>query len=149
MNADTGAPAYASQSAVANLRNGFKANGVILVTTQSGARIFKPASAKGAHKAWDEIMCDSAAVVQVDDRSYALVGLFGDGCARAYSIPGLKEITHVKVNHIIDTKKFSDAVITSTGDIFGWTGPSEIAFLNVRGTGQELYVYHAPHSLSY
>lgn len=144
MKADTGASAYASQSNVANLRNGFKVDGVLLVTTQSVARIFKPASAKGAHKTWNEFLCDSAAVVRFEDQSYALVGLFGDGCARAYSVPGLKEISHVKVNHKIDITRFSEAVITSTGDIFGWTGPSEIAFLNVRGTGQELFVYQLP-----
>ncbi|KAI9870075.1 MAG: hypothetical protein M1830_004715, partial [Pleopsidium flavum] len=138
MHADRGASAYASQSTVANLRNGFKVDGVLLVTTQSGARIFKPASVKGAQKTWDDFLCDSATVVRFEDQSYALVGLFGDGCARAYSIPGLKEIAHVKVNHKIDTKRFSEAIITSTGDIFGWTGPSEIAFLNVWGTGQEL-----------
>ena len=138
MIADTGAPAYASQSAVANLRNGFKVNGVLLVTTQMGARVFKPASAKGAQKTWDEFLCDSATVVRCEGRGYALVGLFGDGCARAYSIPGLKEIAHVKVSHELDIQRFSEAIITSTGDIFGWTGPSEIAVLNVWGTGQDL-----------
>lgn len=140
MNAETGAPAYASQSAVANLRNGFKVNGVLLAVTHSGARVFKPASAKGAQKTWDDFLCDSAAVVRFEDRGYALVGLFGDGCARAYSIPGLKELAHVEVNHKIDIKTFSEAIITPTGDIFGWTGPSEMAVLNVWGTGQELYV---------
>lgn len=146
MNADTGAPAYASQSAVANLRNGFKVNGVILAVTHSGARVFKPASAKGAQKTWDEFFCDSAAVVRFEDRGYALVGLSGDGCVRAYSIPGLKEMAHVKVNHKLDIKRFAEAVITPTGDVFGWTGPSEMAVLNVWGTGQELYVHRLPHS---
>lgn len=138
MNADTGAPAYASQSAVANLRNGYKVNGVILAVTHSGARVFKPASAKGAQKTWDNFLCDSAAMVRSEDRGYALVGLFGDGCARAYSIPGLKEMAHVKVNHKLDIKRFSEAIITPTGDIFGWTGPSEMAVLNVWGAGQDL-----------
>src|SRR5436305_14735000 len=41
-NADTGKPAYASQVAVAGLREGKKVNGVLLVTTETGARIFKP-----------------------------------------------------------------------------------------------------------
>lgn len=145
MNADTGAPAYASQSAVANLRNGFKVNGVIVAVTHSGARVFKPSSAKGAQKTWDEFLCDSAAVVRFEDRGYALVGLFGDGCVRAYSIPGLKEMAHVKVNHKLDIKRFAEAIITPTGDVFGWTGPSEMAVLNVWGTGQELYV----HRLAY
>ena len=141
MNADTGAPAYASQSAVANLRNGFKVNGVLLAVTHSGARIFRPASAKGAHKTWDEFLCDSAAVSRFEDQGYALVGLFGDGCARAYSIPSLKEIAHAPVNNKLDIKRFSEAIITASGDIFGWTGPSEIAVLNVWGTGQDLYFY--------
>ena len=40
----------------------------------------------------------------------------------------------------LDVKRFSEALITATGDVFGWSGPSEIAALNVWGTGQQLYV---------
>lgn len=115
-------------------------NGVVLVVSQSGARIFKPAAAKGAHKTWDDFLCDSANVVKVEDRGYALVGLFGDGRARAYSIPGLKEIASADIGQHLNVKRFSEALITATGDVFGWTGPSEIAVLNVWGTGQRLYV---------
>lgn len=140
LNADTGAFAPASPSVVAKLRSGFKVNGVVLVVSQSGARIFKPAAAKGAHKTWDDFLCDSANVVKVEDRGYALVGLFGDGRARAYSIPGLKEIASADIGQHLNVKRFSEALITATGDVFGWTGPSEIAVLNVWGTGQRLYV---------
>lgn len=66
------------------------------------------------------------------------MGLFGDGCARAYSLPALKEIGQAKISHVLDIKRFGDAVITPTGDILGWTGPSEMAVLNVWGTGQTL-----------
>ncbi|KAI9794669.1 MAG: hypothetical protein M1835_006483 [Candelina submexicana] len=138
LNADTGASASATQSVVAQLRNGYKVNGVLLVVCPTGARIFKPVSAKGAQKAWDDVFCDAAAVVKFPDRGYALVGLFGDGSARAYSIPSLKEIGKVKVNDTLDTKRFSEAIITETGDIIGWSGPSQIAVLNVWGTGQQL-----------
>ncbi len=138
LNADTGAPAYATQTTVANLRTGLKVTGILLVTTASGARIFKPASAKGASKTWDDFLCDSAAVVRCEGRGHVLVGLFGDGCARAFAIPALKEVGNVKVGHLVDVRRLSEAIITATGDIFAWTGPSEMAVLNVWGTGLEL-----------
>ena len=85
---DNGRPACATQSIVAGLRNGLKVTGVILVVTQSGARIFRPVGAKGASKTWHDVFCDSACVVRQDDRGCALLGLFGDGSIRSYSIPG-------------------------------------------------------------
>ncbi|KAJ4365833.1 Lethal(2) giant larvae sro7 [Neocucurbitaria cava] len=135
MYAETGRPAYASQSAVAGLRNGSKIKGVLLAVTASGARLFHPPTNKGAHKTWDQFLCDSAAVVRYEELGYALLGLYGDGCARAYSIPALKEIGSVKVSDVLDIRRFSEAVITSTGDILGWKGPAELALINVFGTG--------------
>ncbi|KAH3941288.1 hypothetical protein HBI56_208810 [Parastagonospora nodorum] len=138
MYAETGRPAYATQSAVANLRTGSKINGVLLAVTASGARLFKPATHKGAHKSFDQFLCDSAAVVRFEEVSYALLGLYGDGCARAYSLPALKEIGSVKVSDYLDIRRFSEAVITSTGDILGWKGPAEMALINVFGRGLQL-----------
>jgi syntaxin-binding protein 5 len=139
INADTGLAAYATQSAVSGLRDGFKTNGVLVTVTQSGARVFKPATSKGANKTWDEFLCYAAAVTHFGHLGTALVGLFGDGRARAYSIPALKEIAAVKVDHILDVRRFSEAVIGGSGSIMGWTGPSEVAVINVWGTGQRLY----------
>jgi hypothetical protein len=138
MHAETGRPAYASQSAVAGLRNGSKINGVLLAVTASGARLFKPATNKGAHKTFDQFLCDTAAVVRYEDLGHALLGLYGDGSARAYSLPALKEIGSVKVSDVLDVRRFSEAVITSTGDIFGWKGPAEMALINVFGHGLQL-----------
>jgi syntaxin-binding protein 5 len=138
MYAETGRPAYASQSAVSGLRNGSKINGVLLAVTASGARIFRPATNKGAQKTFDQFMCDSAAVVRYEDLGYALLGLYGDGCARAFSLPALKEIGAVKVSDVLDIRRFSDAVITSTGDILGWKGPAEMALINIFGHGLKL-----------
>ncbi|CAO2656349.1 Nn.00g051520.m01.CDS01 [Neocucurbitaria sp. VM-36] len=135
MYAETGRPAYASQSAVAGLRNGAKIKGVLLAVTASGARLFHPPTNKGAHKTWDQFLCDSATVVRYEELGYALLGLYGDGCARVYSIPGMKEIGSVKVSDVLDIRRFSEAVITSTGDILGWKGPAEMALINVFGTG--------------
>ena len=135
MHAETGRPAYASQSAVAGLRNGSKIGGVLLTTTASGARLFRPATSKGAHKTFDQFLCDAATVVRYEDKGYALLGLYGDGCARAYSLPALKEIVSINLSELLDVRRFSEAVITSTGDIFGWKGPAEMALVNVFGTG--------------
>ncbi|KAL5120360.1 Lethal(2) giant larvae sro7 [Pleosporales sp. CAS-2024a] len=138
MNAETGRPGYATQSAVANLRTGSKVNGVLLAVTASGARLFKPATNKGAHKTFDHFLCDAATVVRYEDLGYALLGLYGDGCARAYSLPALKEIGSIKVSDVLDIRRFSEAVITSTGDILGWKGPAEMALVNVFGRGLQL-----------
>ena len=135
LSAGSGHPAYASQQAVANLRSGSKVDGVLLVVTGSGARIFKPAASKGAQKSWDTRICHSAAVARFHDRGYALIGLFGDGSARAFSIPALREIGSARISDTLDIRRFSDAIVTGSGDVFGWKGPSETALLNVWGSG--------------
>lgn len=138
INVDTGEPVDATQNAVAGLRSGIKTNGTLVVVTTTSVRIFKPVAAKGAHKTWDQVLCHTATMVRFEAHGYALLGLFGDGCAKAYSIPGLKQIVSSNVSNILDVKRFTEAVITPTGDIFGWTGPSEIAILNVWGNGNIL-----------
>jgi hypothetical protein len=120
------------------LQSGRKVDGVLVAVTVSSAHIFRPASAKGASKSFDNYFCDSATVARYEDRGYVLVGLFGDGAARAFSIPALREIANTRVNHLLDTKRFSDAIITPTGDILGWAGPSELAIVNVFGCGTSL-----------
>ncbi|KAL8971806.1 MAG: hypothetical protein Q9183_000882 [Haloplaca sp. 2 TL-2023] len=131
LDSELGDPATASQSAVAGLRNGLKINGVVLVVTTTHAKIFRPPAARGAQKNWDDVFCDSAAVVRYQAAAYALLCLFGDGSARIYSIPALKLIAGTSVGHILDVRRFAEAIITPTGDIVGWTGPSEVAMLNV------------------
>ena len=138
INAETGAPVYATQAAVAGLKNGQRTNGVVVVVSTSSTQIFKPASSKGAQKTFDNFMCDAAIVARFRDRGYALVGLFGDGRARAYSLPGLKEVGNAKIDDKLDIRRFGDAILTTTGDIFGWTGPSEMALLNIWGAGLDL-----------
>lgn len=138
MVAELGSSASATGPAMAGLQQGHKINGVLVVTTISSAHIFRPASAKGAAKSFDNVFCDAATVTQYQQRGYALVGLFGDGCARAFSLPALKEIGSVRLNHILDIKRFSDAKINSAGDVVGWTGPSELAVASVWGAGQPL-----------
>jgi len=138
MSAASGKPAFASQSVVAGLRTGLRVDGVLLAVSKSDVRVFKPASDKGAHKSWDSRLCDAAAVSHCLDFGIALVCLFGDGSARSYSIPSLREIGSVKLDHILDVKKFGEALITDSGDIVGWTGPSQMALVNIWGTGQVL-----------
>lgn len=139
LNSDTGKAAYASQSAVGGLREGTRTNGVVVVVTATGARIFRPAAAKGASKTWNEYFCDSAALVRRDEAT-ALVGLFGDGAVRTFTIPGLKEVSSLRVERSMDVRRFDKAIITPTADIFGFTGPSEILVVNPWGSGQDTYV---------
>ena len=136
INADNGHPARASQDAMAALRTGLRVNGALVAVTPASIHIFRPATAKGAHKSFDNYFCDAAGVVRYQDQGYAILGLFGDGNARAFAIPSLKEITSIKANDILDVRRFSDAVITPTGNILGFTGPSEMALLNIWGTGE-------------
>jgi len=79
-------------------------------------------------------------VLHHEDYGHALIGLYGDGNARAYSIPALKEIASMKVDDVMDRRRFSDALITTHGDIIGWTGPAELVFVNVLGSGLHKYV---------
>ena len=137
LHADSGQPAYASQKAYAALREGYRVNGVVLVVTVTGAKLFKPAAAKGASKSWNEYFCDSAAVARSVDGAVALIGLFGDGSARTFSIPGIKEVSCVRVDSL-DIRRFPEAIITSSGSIFGWTGPSELAVVSPWGSGRDM-----------
>ncbi|KAJ5239730.1 hypothetical protein N7468_004349 [Penicillium chermesinum] len=141
IDADSGGHAFATPTAVSGLRTGAQINGVVVAVTVSGCRIFKPPTAKGAHKTWDDYLCDSAQVVKSEGRGYSLVGLFGDGNVRAFSIPGLREIGCKPINQIADMRRLSEASITPTGSVMAWTGPSEIALFNVWGRGET-----PPHS---
>lgn len=138
INADSGAPASATPDAVGSLRSGNRINGVLVVATHGGARIFKPATAKGASKSWDNCFLDSAAVIKFEAHTFCLLGLFGDGTAKAFSLPGLKEVASIPVSDALDVRRFSEAIITPTGLIIGWIGPSHIGVLNIWGSGQDL-----------
>lgn len=139
VDADKGNPALATPNAVGGLRNGVKVNGVVIAVTSSGCRLFKPATSKGAHKSWDDYLCDSAAVVRTEGRGYSLVGLYGDGNIRAFSIPSLKEIGCKPIGHLVDMRRLSESCVSATGNILSWTGPSEVGLLNAWGSGTGLY----------
>ncbi|KAK3346749.1 lethal giant larvae like, C-terminal-domain-containing protein [Lasiosphaeria hispida] len=137
INADTGHTAAATGPVVASLREGRQVNGILVVVTQTEIRLFKPASGKGASKSFDDQLCDAAAVTEFPQHGFAIVALFGDRTTRAYSIPALKEIGR-KSLPMLDASRTISASITKTGDVFGWTGPSEIAVLPVWGLGKPL-----------
>lgn len=143
INSESGSPTFATGASVAGLQSGHRTSGVLVVTTSSSAHIFRPASAKGASKSFDNYLCVSATVSRFEDRGYALLGVFGDGQARAFSLPALKEVGSAPVTHVLDSRRLNAAIITPTGDIFGWTpSPSQIAMLNVWGSGQTVHASH-------
>lgn len=43
---------------------------------------------------------------------------------------------------MLDKTRLPSTIVTQSGDIFGWTGPSELAMLNVWGAGQPLSLSH-------
>ncbi|KAG9242575.1 snare-dependent exocytosis protein-like protein [Calycina marina] len=137
ISANSGKPVPATGVAMAALQNGQQTNGVVVVVTESEVRIFKPASTKGAHKTWDHFICESACISEFEDHGFALVGVFGDGTTRAFSLPALKELGVSRLD-IFDKTRISNTIVTPAGDVLGWTGPSEIAMLSVWGTGQLL-----------
>lgn len=108
-----------------------------MLVTQTEIRIFKPATGKGASKSFDDALCDAANVTEYELRGMAIVGVFGDRTTRAYTIPGLKEINIVQLP-MLDASRTIGAAVTKTGDVFGWTGPSELTKLSVWGAGQPL-----------
>jgi hypothetical protein len=142
MNADTGKSAAASQAAMGSLQAGTKIHGVLVAVTPTSVHVFRPATAKGAHKGFDSYFCDAAGIVRYQDQGHALLGLFGDGKARAFSIPSLREINSIDLTNInqtgtgLDIRRLGSATITPTGHIMAFTGPSEIALLAVFGTGE-------------
>ncbi|EME39964.1 hypothetical protein DOTSEDRAFT_74735 [Dothistroma septosporum NZE10] len=144
ISADTGKPATASQTAMGNLRTGLKVNGALVAVTPTSIHIFRPATSKGAHKTFDSFFCDKAGIVHYQDHGYALLGFFGDGKARAYSIPALREISSIELTNInnqntaLDVQQLHKATISPTGTILAFTGPSELALLNIFGTGEPL-----------
>lgn len=145
IDADRGGSALATPNAVGALRSGAKVNGVVIAVTTAGCRVFKPATSKGAHRSWDDYLCDSAAVVKTEARGHSLVGLFGDGNARAFSIPALREIGCYRIGHLVDMRRLSASCVSSTGSIVSWTGPSEVGLFYAWGPGNRMYA-HALYS---
>ena len=109
----------------------------ILVVTKTEARIFKPTTAKGASKSFSDCLCSAAAVTEFELHGMALVGVFGDRRTRAFSLPGLKEIGNSPLP-MIDGARIGNSLVTEDGEVICWTGPSELAVLQVWGTGQAL-----------
>ena len=105
--------------------------------TEKEVRIFKPANSKGASKDFDDALCDAATVADIDMQGWAVVGVFGDRSTRAFSIPGLKEIGRADLP-MIDSGRRNNTTVTETGDIFAWSGPSEMAVVHVWGAGMPL-----------
>lgn len=139
INAASGHSAVATQTAVASLRSGTRTQGAIVVVAPTAVHIARPATSKGAHKSFDSFFCDAAGLVSFHDKGQALLALTGDGFARPYSLPGLKELAPpIPLSAIFDVRRFSEARITPTGHIIAFTGPSELAVLSVFGTGQPL-----------
>lgn len=140
INADDGSLALATGDAFGGLRNGRRVHGAVVAVTTNGCRIFKPATSKGAHRSWDDYLCDSASVVNIPGRGCSLVGLFGDGNARAFSIPGLKELGCTNISHMADLSRLSQSTVSPNGCVLFWTSPSEVGIFSVWGAGVELYV---------
>lgn len=105
--------------------------------TQTEARIFKPATARGASKSFDDYLCEAAAVTNYELHGVALVGVFGDRVTRAFSLPGLKELGSAPLR-IMDGSRVNNSIVTDNGDIFCWTGPSELAVFHCWGANKEL-----------
>lgn len=132
---ETGAPAAATGEVVAGLREGKQVNGTLVVATQTEIRLFKPAAAKGASKSFDNVFCDAAAVTEFELHGHAIVGVFGDCSARAYSIPALKEISKASLSGMMDPGRSGSSLVAPTGDIFCWAGPSELVVVPAWGSG--------------
>ncbi|KAL8376017.1 hypothetical protein RB595_007229 [Gaeumannomyces hyphopodioides] len=136
--ANTGHPAAATGEVVAGLRNGQHVNGVLVVVTQTEIRIFKPASAKGASKSFDDVFCDAASVAELEQHGFAVVCVFGDRTARAYSIPALKEIGKATLG-MMDPPRSLSSLVASTGDIICWAGPSELVVVPAWASGSGMH----------
>ncbi|KID98211.1 Lethal giant larvae (Lgl)-like protein, partial [Metarhizium majus ARSEF 297] len=135
INAQTGKPALASAATVGSLREGKRVDGALVAVTQKEVRVFRPANSKGASRDFDDVVCHAASVAELELQGFAVVAFFDDQTARAYSIPGLKDLGQAQLSMIDPTKP---AFVAQTGDVFGWTGPSEMTVIHVWGTGKPL-----------
>jgi WD40 repeat protein len=149
LNADTGKLASANPGAMGALSAGLRVNGALLVVSSTSINLFRPASSRGAHRSFDGVFCDCASVVQyqVDARGSALLALCGDGSARVFALPSLRELKNIPLSpapsnpasmRLIDPRRLPSASITTTGNILAFTGPSEIVLLSLWGTGTPL-----------
>ena len=138
INTEDRSHATASPRAMAGLRAGLKVNGVLVAATSTAIHLFRPAQSKGAHKSFDHYFCDAAGIIRYYDEGIALLCLHGDGHARAYSIPTLRELASIPIRHILDVRRLADAAIAPTGHVLGFAGPTETALLHVFGTGRPL-----------
>ncbi|KAK8022544.1 hypothetical protein PG993_013311 [Apiospora rasikravindrae] len=134
---NTGSPAVATGESVAGLRDGKQTQGTLVVVTSTEIRLLRPGTSKGASKSFDDYLCESAAVTNVSVYGVALVGIFGDRRARAFSLPALSEINNAPLN-MMDGSRGEDAIVDSDGNLFCWTGPAEIAILGAWGVGREI-----------
>ena len=135
LNSDSGKRAYATQQAVANLRDGIKVPGALLGVTKSGSRIFRPPTAKGAHRGWEDFECLSANVVELETHGVCLSCVMSNGVVKSYSIPGLKEISEVKIGQWFEKDRLAEIIVTGAGYIFGWTSEAECLLLHMWGKG--------------
>lgn len=99
--------------------------------------MFKPASSKGASKSFDDALCDAASVTELDYRGAVVAAVFGDGTARAFTIPALREIAASRLSPLDPTRRAA-TLVTENGYVFGWSGPSELALMHVWGVGDKL-----------
>lgn len=99
--------------------------------------MFRPGNSKGASRDFEGLSCHAASVAELELQGFAVVGLFEDRTARAFSIPGLKDLGKAELS-MVDSTKSKSAIVTQTGDIFAWTGPSEMTVVHVWGNGKPL-----------
>ena len=144
-NPQTGAATPATPAALSALRSGQRFPGCLCLTSQTTAYILRPSSSsashppKPSHRDFDSIFCSSASLVNLDDGGpLCLAAIFGDGSIRAFTIPALKPLARQPISHTLEPARLPEAIITPSGSVLGWTGPSELAVLSVWGTGQSL-----------
>lgn len=130
-----GSSAVADQQSVAALGQGSAKHGVVIAISHSAIRIFKPAAAKGVSKTFDTVLCRAANYCRLLERGQVIVGVFGDRTAKAFSFPALKLLGQVSLDGM-DPARLDDACVTETGEVIGWTGPSELAVIGTTCASQ-------------
>lgn len=141
LNSDSGARAWATPQAVANLRDGIKVPGVLVAVTRSEARIFKPPGAKGAHRAFDDgYACAAAGVTELEDYGIVLTILTEPlGTLKSFSLPGLKEIADVPdTRQLFAADRLRDTRILSTGHVWAWAADHAFTLVYLWGKGVRL-----------
>lgn len=133
---EAGVPAVASAGVLPQLAQGIRINGALIAVTTEEIRIVKfPKTKLMSRSLEDKCLSAGLSYLRKGD-TLALVVFTQSGFIRVYSIPSLREITHIPVQNMFDVRYAHRSLILLSGDILLGTNRNEAALINIFGKGK-------------